>query len=186
MALQDILEKIKKEADSGIEKVNAEHKSRIKELEAEYKSLKDNSAKEAEATAKIEVEKIKEKATMEAEIEAKNALLSAKREVLNQVLEQAVESLSKAENYSEIIADMLKKVELEEAEIVPAKNREDETRKAISASGKHFRLADHATNIPGGIIIKSGKIEIDNSFDTIVKQELRHVLEIELNKLLFA
>ena len=83
---------------------------------------------------------------------------------------------------------MLNKADLEgegEVKVVSAKGKEDSTKKAIAASGKNYSIDDKSINIQGGFILKTEKIEIDNSFETIIKKQLREELEINVHKLLF-
>jgi len=187
MALSDILEKIGKEAREKIDQLEKEHKEKIDQLEKEYKEKQKEIDEQIHKKVEENTKKILSKAENLAEIERKNQLLKAKREILGEALEQAVQELSKLENYEEIVTNMLKKTELksENTVVVPAKGKEEETREAIKNSGQNYFLSEKSANIKGGFILKTDKIEIDNSFETIIKEQLREDLEIKLHKLLF-
>ncbi|MBU1992875.1 MAG: V-type ATP synthase subunit E [Patescibacteria group bacterium] len=187
MALQDILEKIKKEAGVSLKKLEDEHRAKAKKLEEEYERKKKAAAEDMELKVKKNTEKIREKAEILAKMEAKNELLKEKRKVINTVFEEAIEAISKSSHYEDILAGLLKKCDLEgdNAEVVPAKGKENETKKALSASGKSYKIAEHATHIKGGFILKGGKMEIDNSFESIIGKELKDELELEIAKVLF-
>lgn len=188
MALADILEKIKKEAEKKVSELEKDFEERKKKLE------EDNEKKQKEIDEhlhkKIEGKsaKILEKAETLAEMESKNQLLKAKRKIIEEALEKAIETLAQSKDYEKHITQMLKTANLESEEIVvvPARGKEEETKKAIKESGKKYFLSDKSADIAGGFILKTSKIEIDNSFETIVKKQLREDLEISLNKLLFA
>lgn len=187
MALKDILGKIEKEGKSQIKDLESEFSKKKKELEKEQSRLEKKIEKDLSEKLSADKAKIKEKATTEAEMEAKNRLLTAKREIIDETLEQAVASLASADDYEQILTEMLKKVDTgEEAEIVPSRGKEEATRKALQASGKSFSLSPHSADIKGGFIVRGKKIEVDNSFETIIGSQLRPSLEIELNKLLFS
>ena len=128
-----------------------------------------------------------EKAENLADQERKNQLLFAKRKFIDKVLTSAIDELADSPDYEKILVDMLKKADLDDANtvVVPAKGKEDKTKKAIKESGKTFFLSEKSADIKGGFILKTDKVEIDNSFETIIGNQLRGDLEIDLNKLLF-
>jgi len=187
MALADILEKINKETLQRIKKLEDEFSAKKKELEKSY----DKKQKEIEENMHVKVEenskKIIEKAENLAEREAKNRLLEGKRRIIDEALEEAIENLSKSDDYEKILTDMLEKtpIEDENAVVIPAKGKEDHTKKAIQKSGKKYFLSEKHGDFKGGFIIKTDKIEIDNSFETIINDQLKEELAIKLHKTLF-
>lgn len=185
MALTDILEKIDKEAQAHIDEFKKDFDIRKKELEKEAEERRKNSEKEMTASTEMNSAKITETVKLEAEMEAKNQLLKAKREIIDAILRKAVGKLSEADNYEDILAEMMKHADIEAAQVIPAEGKEESTRQAIQKSGKGYTLAKDSGKIAGGVILKAEKMEIDNSFETIILEELRPGLEIELHKLLF-
>ncbi|MBU0668329.1 V-type ATP synthase subunit E [Patescibacteria group bacterium] len=186
MALTDILAKIDKEALARVQELQQEFAEKKAQLEKDA----DEKQKKAEAEMTIHMttdsEKIKENARIEAEMEAKNQLLKAKREVIDETLKKTVDRLAGADNYEDILVEMLKSSAIEDAaQVIPAEGKEEATRSAIQKSGKRFALASSSAKIAGGFILKADKMEIDNSFETVILEELKGSLEIELNKLMF-
>lgn len=186
MALSDILEKIQSEAEAKADELKAKFEAKKKNMQSQNLDTIRKMEEENEHLTLMESAKMKEKAQMEAEMEAKNALLKAKRELMEETLHKAIEALSSAERYEDLLVAMMNRIDLESGDIISAKGKEEATKKAIDKSGKNYRLSDETANIKGGFILKSEKIEIDNSFETIIAGQLRQPLEIELNKLLFA
>ncbi|MFH1534065.1 MAG: hypothetical protein ABID64_03980 [Nitrospirota bacterium] len=187
MALSDILEKIKKEAALKVAELEKEYKAKIEQLEKENKEKQKDIDEEMHRKVEENTKKIIAKAENLAEIERKNQLLHAKRQILEEALESAVEELSKLDNYEEVLTTMLKNTELkgDNVVVVPAKGKEEATKAAIQKSGKSYFLSEKSEKLSGGFILKTDTVEIDNSFSTIVKEQLREDLEIKLNKLLF-
>lgn len=185
MALTDILEKIDKEAQAQINELVTEFEKKKKELESEAKESQKKAEAEMAAKAEADAARMTETAKLEAEMAAKNQLLRAKREIIDETLKKAVEKLSDSDNYEEILTEIIKRADIEAAQVIPAEGKEEATRSAIQKSGKGYTLASESAKIAGGFILKSEKLEIDNSFETIILQELRPDLEIELHKLLF-
>jgi len=186
MALNDILEQIASEAKKRSDELSAQFDELKKQMEAEQSESLTQMEKDGDKKIEDESKKSKEKAEMEAEMEAKNGLLMAKRQVIDNTLKKAIVDLAASPQYENILTDMLRSTDLDEsAEVIPAKGKEDQTRRAIESSGKNYRVASESANIAGGFILKAPKVEIDNSFETLIQNQLRPNLEIELNKLLF-
>ncbi len=187
MALIDIIKKIDKEAANKIAQLEKDFERKKQSLEDTYK--KKQKALDEEIHTKIEEknQKILEKTKMLGEMEAKNILLKEKRAIIGETVDQAIETLASSDKLEDILVSMLKNVDIDSENIVitPAKGKEEVTKKAIKAAGKDFFLSDKSANIKGGFIVKTEKIEIDNSFETIIKEQLKEVIEIELNKTLF-
>lgn len=186
MALNDILEQIASEAKVKSDELSSQFDELKKQMEAEQTASLNQMEKDSEKKTAEDSKKSKEKAEMEAEMEAKNGLLTAKRQVIDETLIKSITELAASDQYVNILADMLRSTDLDSsAEVIPARGKEDQTRKAIEASGKNYRVASESANFSGGFILKADKVEIDNSFETLIQNELRPNLEIELNKVLF-
>lgn len=187
MALSDILEKIKKEAEAKVAELEKEYKAKIEVLEKENKEKQKDIDEEMHRKVEENNKKIIAKAENLAEIERKNELLHAKRQVIEEALEDSITELSKLDNYEEVITTMLENTELkgDNTVVVPARGKEEATKTAIQKSGRNYFLSEKSANIAGGFILKTDTIEIDNSFSTIIKEQLREDLEIKLHKLLF-
>jgi V/A-type H+/Na+-transporting ATPase subunit E len=187
MPLIDILDKIKKDTDDFIAKLEREYKEKRDKLEKESKEKQKKIDEDIFKKIEEKSKKIIEKAKNLAEREEKNKFLLAKRELIDNAMTQAIENLSKSKDYETIITNMLKvaNIEDENVVIIPSKGREEVTKNAIKNSGRSFYLSDKSSNIKGGFILKTEKIEIDNSFETLINEQLRDNLEIKINKLLF-
>jgi V/A-type H+-transporting ATPase subunit E len=186
MALHDILEKINQTAQTEIEQINKSFEQKKEDLEKSYASALSQMTEEEQKKAESRINKIKETAKTEGDMEVKNQTLQAKREIIGEIINDAIEKASTADNYEDVLTQLLKKAELSSATVIPAKGKESETKNAIEKSGVKYGLASESKNIKGGFILKSEKVEIDNSFETLIGNELKPLLEIELNKLLFS
>ncbi|MDD3861589.1 MAG: hypothetical protein PHP74_01740 [Candidatus Gracilibacteria bacterium] len=187
MALTDIIEKINKEAEKKIAQMEHDFELKKKELEKKYEGKKKEIDSDMETRIVEKRKKILGKAERLGEMEAKNSLLVAKRKLIAETIEKAIEELSRAKNLEDILAGMFKKIDLKDEGIVifPAKGFEEITKKAMKNADKKFELSDKSVQIKGGFILKTDKVEIDNSFETIIGKQLVENLEIEINKLLF-
>lgn len=186
MALQDILDKISQQTEEKLKQLATQFENEKKRLAEENDRKKGKISEDMEKKVEDNQRKIMEKAETLAERETKNQILTAKHKVLEEALEEAANKLSKAENYEEILAGMMQKIQIQDdAVIIPARGKEEATKKALQKSGKSFSISEKSANIKGGFILQTDTLEIDNSFETIIKNQLRSELEIKLHKLLF-
>ncbi|MBD3329947.1 hypothetical protein GF354_00280 [Candidatus Peregrinibacteria bacterium] len=187
MAINDILEKIEKESAEKISKLKEEFEAKKEALREEYAHKQKALDKDLHERIEEKSAKLLEKAASLAERESKNQMLEAKRTVIEDALSKAVDALAKSGNYEAILTEILNKIDLkgENIVVIPAKGKESQTATAIKASGKSYMLSETAADIKGGVIIKTSRVEIDNSFETIIYSFLRDELEIKINKLLF-
>lgn len=186
MALTDILAKIKKETDEKIAQLEKNFEAKKKSLEEEDREKRKRIENDMDEKVEERSKKLIEKAENLAERERKNKFLQAKHRLIDKALEQTIAALISSDKYETFIVNMLKKSDLKgDVVVVPAKGKEDLTKKAIKESGKDYSLADHSAHIKGGFILKTEKIEVDNSFEMIIGGQLREDLEIKLHKLMF-
>lgn len=185
MALSDILARIDAETSKQIAELKQDFEKKVKEMKALHEINKKAIAERIDKTFDEKSKNILDNAQTTAERDANNLLLQAKRDFIEEIIQEAITQLSTSSQYDDIMVTMLKEVTLTDAEVVPATGREEATRKAIKAAGKDFSLSSVSGNFKGGFIVKTAKIEMDNSFETIVGNILREDLEMDLNKLLF-
>jgi len=132
-----------------------------------------------------------------AELEARKQKLQAKQEMVEEAFEQAISRLSTlpAEQYGSILADMVLDVVKTGNEEIIVSN-EDKNRlgpgfietvnqmlkdKGIAGS---IKLSGETREMRGGFILKAGDVEINNSFDTILRMK-RDELEADVVRTLF-
>ncbi len=187
MAISDILDKIKEETEAKLNDLNEQYEAKLSALHSDFKEKKENSKKEMDEQVAVNSKKILNKMETLAKMEAKNKLLKEKRELLDSVFEKALDQLADSDNYKDMLVSLLKhsKIEGDKVMVVPAKGREDVTKSALAASGKHYHMAEKSAHIKGGFILESDKIEIDNSFESILHKQLRDDLELDIAKMLF-
>lgn len=185
MALEDIIKKIKKETEEKIKEIKERSKKEIEKIEEEYKKEIEKKKKEILDLAKENEEKRIESCRIQLSMETKNLLLKKKNEILDEVYNKVLEKLSSLNenDYLKLILNLLKDCP-ENGEIIPAKGKEKIIQKAILESRKKIRLSHQSLPIKGGFIFTSEDLEIDNSFENLIKI-IREKTEIEVAKILF-
>ncbi len=165
--VNEILEKARLQAKEIIEKAN--HKAAARAKEISQKSVHDVSEKKRIINSIVELEMRKD-------------VLAAKQQSIDEVFDKVLEKMNSLDdaNYEKMIIDMLSaSVESGEEEIVMSESRKSrlsadfikKANKAVEAAGKkgNLKISDETRDISGGFILKSQGVEVNNSFESIVR-----------------
>ena len=131
-----------------------------------------------------------------AELEGRKEKLTVKQRLIDSLFEQAIDLLCKKPNqeYEALLIEMISNTAAGNEEVVISDR--DRTRlsngfinsanQALSKKGKQggLRLSKNTRPIKGGFILRSGLVEINNSFEAIVKMQ-KDNLESLAVKMLF-
>lgn len=197
---------------AGVEKIQAKileesrllAEANIKNAEEEAASIiraasKDSEAKRKQIIEKAELEavEVKKRLIAIAELEARKQKLMAKQEVVDEAFKMTLTKLNNLPDieYQSILVEMISNsVETGEEEILLSlKDKErlppsfiDELNKKLIQKGvpANLKLSEETRNISGGFILKSGDIELNNSFESIIRMN-RDDMETEVIKCLF-
>lgn len=186
MALEDILKKIKKESEGEIKIIKEESQKEIEKIEKKYKEEIEKKKKKILELAEEKANKKIKHSQIKLSLETKNLILAKKQEILDGLYQGILEDLSKLkdEEYFKLILNLIKECP-RNGEIIPAQNREKITEKAIREAKKECILSKNSLPIKGGFIFSSENLEIDNSFENLVK-EIKEKTLMEVAKILFS
>jgi vacuolar-type H+-ATPase subunit E/Vma4 len=184
MALSDIFKKIEKETEEKIKKIEEEAKKEIEKIERKYQEEIEKRREKILNSVKEDVEKKIKHEEIKLSLETRNLILMKKREILDNLYQEILEELSKIDDkkYFDLILKLLKDCP-DEGEIMPAKNREKITEEAIKKLNKKL-VIKKSLPIKGGFIFSSKNLEIDDSFENLIRI-IREKTEIEVAKILF-
>ena len=194
MAIEDILRKIESDGKQKIREIleNAEKQKRqiIKKTEAEYQNRKQEATEEI--NKEVELKKNTEILTFRNEL--RKGMLSTKQELVDKFFadyKQQLLRLSKSEYQDLIVRLSAKSIKTGEEEIVISKTEKKldkaflkKLRKAVNVKRFAVKFAKEKRTFAGGVIIKSAKFEVNNTFDILLK-EIREKYEIDVMNLLF-
>lgn len=183
MTIQDILNDIDSEKQKALNELEVELANKIAELDVMHEKNKEGL--KAEYKTKVEERKvsIEKKMQAQANMERKALLLGAKRNLLNGAFKEAVDSIASSQEYTNLVAALLSKVDLEDAEIIVAKGKKPDTINAMKHAKKDYKITGEG-DFAGGCIIVSDKMEIDLTFETLIN-DLRGDLETDIAYKLF-
>lgn len=188
MALADIINTITEEAEAQAKKLEEEADAEVQKIET--KSAEDLKAqeKENEEAFKKERENRISSEILKAKMRVRATDLEKKRELINSGLDEVLKKMEKisSEDYTNLVSKLLEEVLEEgfEGEVIPAKGREAETKKALQGK-EGLTPAKTAGKHKGGVIIKSKNAEIDASFEHLVQETYKPQLELIISKEIF-
>lgn len=171
--------KIIEETKLEVEKIHKETSETIKKIEEEIKN-EANQLREKEKSILIG----------KARLEIRNEILQIKRKIIDDIFNEALTKLTNKEKdeYMSIIKDLIKKTGLREGEIFIGDREKVIDNNFIEKINKEmeskFLLSSDRINILGGFVLRSGEIEIDASFSSLLKEK-KEEIELKLTKLLF-
>ncbi|MBT4384739.1 hypothetical protein HOD30_03250 [Candidatus Peregrinibacteria bacterium] len=187
MSTQNIINQIENDAEAEVKKLGEARDQAIYKIQKDYEQKREKSTEKISAKLADSIAKVEGRAETFTNMEVRNDLLRGKHAVLTAAFDQTIANLFASKDYEKILVKLLKKAskEFKEGTVVPAKGKEDETKKALKESGADFELAGRSAHIKGGFILKTPSVELDFSFESILGKELWGDLETELSQLLF-
>jgi len=190
---QKILEEARLQAQNNLKLAQDEAAGIIEAARQEA----DKKKKEILERAQQEAVERKKRLVAVAELEARKQKLKAKQEMVEEAFHAALHNLRtmKDDQYELLLIDMIANVAKtgQEEIILSQKDKQrlspdflDKVIKKLNEKGiiGLVKIADESRNIEGGFILKSQDVEINSSFDAIIRMQ-RDQLEAEVIQLLF-
>lgn len=190
------------------EKILQDSEARANAIIADAKKQAQEIIDNANVKAAKKAEEIKKKASSDAadklrisnsmlELEMRKDILSTKQQLIEETFKKALESLSHMNDgeYEAMLQSLvIKAVETGEEEILLSK--QDKNRLSADFSNKinlnlaqigkkgNLKFSDEARNIIGGFVLKSGGVEMNYSFEALLRM-YRDEIEPEVAAILF-
>jgi V/A-type H+-transporting ATPase subunit E len=175
--IEKITQRITADAQAEIDRVLGAAKEQAAQITARMTAEADAVAAELAAKNEKSAAEHEERLVSAAQMEARKVQLAAKQEMLEKAYELALEKLCAmpAEQYTAVLAELMVKASSTgtEAVIFSAEDREKvgkaAVEKANAASGKQMVLSDETQPIRGGFILKDQNVEVNCTFETLVR-----------------
>ncbi|KAA0015061.1 hypothetical protein B6U81_02415 [Thermoplasmatales archaeon ex4484_30] len=184
MALEELIHRIKEEAEKEIEEIIQRAEEEAKRIIEEEKEKGRKEAEKIEKQGKKEAERLKEKILASARRKAKAYIIQAKEEIINECFNEIANKLRKMDgkSYEKFMEKKLKEAikEIEDGYIVSTRKEDEKIAKKLGLEVKG------KTEGIGGVILKSrdGRKEMDLTFDFMLEKE-REEIRIKIAEKLF-
>lgn len=177
--IDKITQRITEEIDREIADIRAQARELADAITAEYTARAEKSSADILAHGQAAADERQERLTGMARMEAKKTLLAAKQEMISRAFDLALEKLCSLpeKDYVKLLADLAVRASSTGAEALIF-SRKDRARigkavvaaanKALGSRGK-LTLAMQTRPMAGGLILSDGAVEINCSFETLVR-----------------
>jgi len=192
-----ICQRIMADAHARAEAILAEAAENSKAIIAEAEKEANKRREQVLERAQKEAEEQKRRILGIAQLDARKEMLASKQELINEAFRQALEALLNLdeETYFAVLRKMLLASVKTGNEVVILSPRDkaripanfwNDLYQELAATGcaSNLSLGEEAPDIPGGFILQSGGVEINNSFSSLLEMQ-RDELELEVAALLF-
>ena len=175
--IEKITQRIASDAQAEVDRILGDARDEAGRIAANYRAQADAEAAELAAKNEKAAAEREERLVSAAQMEARKVQLAAKQEMVEKSYIQALDKLCALpeEQYVAILADLLVKASSngkEEAVFSPEDRErvgEAAVAKANELSGKQLRLSDETQPIRGGFILKDKNVEVNCTFETLVR-----------------
>lgn len=175
--IEKITQRIEAEAQAEIDRVMEEARAEAARITARYQAQADAEAADLAAKNEKAAAEREERLVSVAQMEARKVQLAAKQEMVEKTYVRALEKLCAMSDaqYVTVLAGLLTQASStgREEAIFSAEDRERvgeaAVAKANEISGKHLVLSKETRPIKGGFILKDQNVEVNCTFDTLVR-----------------
>ena len=193
--LDEMIGQIRQEAGRSADEVLENAGKEAELIRQESEKICRGIIEEAEKTGEREAEKYICRSRSAAVMEQKNALLKFKQDIIDQVIQKTIDELRALETdeYFKLILHMVKRYARGESGKILFSSQDmarlpegfsDELSKAAAARGGELKAICYDGRLDGGFILSYGGIEMNCSFDAMIRTEQDALKDI-LNDCLF-
>ena len=176
--IEKITARITQEAQAEIDRLLADAREQAAGITARYQAQADAEAQSLAARNEKAAAEREERLVSVAQMEARKVALAAKQEMVEQVYQRALEKLRSMpqEQYTAVLAALLVQASSTGAEEVVF-SPEDQAKAGKAAVAKAneqlpkggLTVSQETRNIAGGFILKDNNVEVNCTFDTLVR-----------------
>lgn len=175
--IERITQRISADAQAEMDRVLGEARAEAEKITAKYQAQAAAEAADLDARNKKAAAEREERLAGTAQMEARKAALAAKQEMVEKAYDLALQKLCSLpeEKYTAVLAELLVRASStgKEEVIFSDKDRRKVGKAAVEKAnqegGKNLTLSGETRSIPGGFILRSGSVEVNCAFDTLVR-----------------
>ena len=170
-----------------------EARAQAEAITARYEAQAQRESEEILARGRRNADERVERLASVAQLDARKLELAAKQEMLSKAYDLALEQLVNLpdKEYVKLLADLAVKASVtgKEAVIFSQKDRTRYGKQVVTQANErlkdgHLTLSEQTRNIKGGLILADGDVEVNCTFETLVRLQ-RGTLEREVAGVLF-
>lgn len=192
--IEKIIDRISGDAQAEIDAILEEARAEAAQITAKYEAQAKEEADEILKRGSAAAAEREERLASMAQMEGRKAELAAKQEVIEEAFELALKKLLELpeERYVNLLADLAVRASVtgKETLFFSAADRDRVGKKVVDAANKKLTagalaLGDGSRSIKGGFVLSDGAVEVNCSFDTLVRLQKAEITG-EVTRVLFA
>ena len=175
--IEKITQRIASDAQAEVDRILGDAREEAARISANYRAQADAEAQELDAKNERAAAEQEERLISAAQMKASRLQLAAKQEMVEKAYIQALDKLCAMpkEQYVDVLAKLLVEASSngKEEAVFSKEDREQvgkaAVEKANQISGKQLRLSEESLPIRGGFILKDKNVEVNCTFETLVR-----------------
>ena len=175
--IEKITQRIASDAQAEVDRILGDAREEAARISANYRAQADAEAQELDAKNERAAAEQEERLISAAQMKASRLQLAAKQEMVEKAYIQALDKLCAMpeEQYVAVLAGLLVKASSngKEEAVFSKEDRERVGKAAVAKanelSGKQLRLSEETQPIRGGFILKDKNVEVNCTFETLVR-----------------
>ena len=192
--IEKIIDRISGDAQAEIDAILDEARAEAAQITAKYEAQAKEEADEILKRGSAAAAEREERLASMAQMEGRKAELAAKQEIIEEAFELALKKLLELpeEQYTALLADLAVRASVtgKETLIFSAADRDRVGKKVVDAANKKLTagaltLGEGTRSIKGGFVLSDGAVEVNCSFDTLVRLQKAEITG-EVTRVLFA
>jgi vacuolar-type H+-ATPase subunit E/Vma4 len=188
MALKDILDQIKKSADHEVKQIEAEAASKAEAMASDFAQQLKQKKADIKKSSDDKALRLSDQASRRARGELSSKVLRMKRDYMDNLYEKSLNQILESKDQEAMIVQLLEEAlsSVKEGHITPGSVSAAHVEHAVKKMASGLKLEAPSKTFKGGFKISSPIMDIDASFETILKEEMWDEIEMKLNKQLFS
>jgi len=195
--VEKINQKILKDAQTQADEIIARAREEAKAFLEEEKKKADEKKNQVIAEAEAKAEEMKRRMLSTEALEVRKENLRAKQELLDEVFDKVIEALTNlpGDLYENLLMDMAVRAGMPgDSTLILSRNGREKLSKDFAGKlikkladkgiKANIKISDEDMDISGGFILKFGDMEINNTFDALVRSQ-RDQYEPQVVQILF-
>ena len=175
--IEKITQRIASDAQAEVDRILGDAREEAARISANYRAQADAEAQELDAKNERAAAEQEERLISAAQMKASRLQLAAKQEMVEKAYIQALDKLCAMpkEQYVDVLAKLLVEASSngKEEAVFSKEDRERVGKAAVAKanelSGKQLRLSEETQPIRGGFILKDKNVEVNCTFETLVR-----------------
>lgn len=177
MALENIRSAILIEAQKIADEQKKEGDKKIEIIKKEWQEKIEEKKREIILSAKRKINQKIQQAQFNIQSETQSLILKEKQKIIDRVFESSLKKISNFEEskIESLLIKLISQIPYNEGRLIPVSGWENKLKKALLKTNKKYEISNKTIKGLGGFIFESKNIEIDQTFEALIKNSKERI-----------